>query len=121
MEIMRRQAYTHSGEKLGAMKKPIFQLVLTVSLLLFAAVAPVWAEAEAPDPVALEQERRLKDDTEKRAQEICDSIMGKGRSNVLASIELALESVRKGGSAVNQKLDKKGGLPDDNFLLPWVP
>jgi hypothetical protein len=41
---------------------------------------------------------------------------------VLVNVELGLESVRKGGSAVNRKLDNKGGgLGDENFLLPWVP
>ncbi len=108
------------GFKAEIMKILNFHEVLAVSLLLLAATAPLRAE-DAPDPLALEQEHRLKEDTEKRAQEICDSILGKDRSNVLASVELALESVRKGGSAVNQKLDKKGGLPEENFLLPWVP
>jgi flagellar motor switch protein FliG len=80
------------------------------------------AEAEAPDPLVLEQERRMKEDTERQAQSICDSILGRGRSSVLVNVELGLESTRKGGSALNQKRDsKKGGLGDENYLLPWVP
>ncbi len=94
---------------------------LFFSVLLLSQFALVWAETDAPDPVALEQERRLKDDSEKQAQKICDSIMGAGRSNVLVNVELGLESTRKGGSALNQKRDSKNGLNDDNFILPWVP
>src|SRR5947209_7075980 len=94
---------------------------LIFSVLLLVGVTAAWAETDAPDPVALDQERRLKDDSEKQAQAICDSILGKGRSSVLVNVELGLESVRKGGSAVNQKRDAKSGLADDNYLLPWVP
>lgn len=94
----------------------IFSVVLLCQNGLFLN-----AESEAPDPMVLEQERRLKEDTERQAQSICDSIMGKGRSSVLVNVELGLESVRKGGSALNQKRDNKSGLGDENFLLPWVP
>jgi flagellar motor switch protein FliG len=91
------------------------------AFLLCKNVSFLHAEAEAPDPIVLEQERRLKDDTERQAQGICDSILGKGKSSVLVNVELGLESSRKGGSALNQKRDNKSGLGDDNFLLPWVP
>lgn len=95
---------------------------LILSVVFLFGLASGRAETDAPDPVALDQERRLKDDSEKQAQAICDSILGKGRSSVLVNIEIGLESIRKGGSAVNQKRDSKsGGLGDENFLLPWVP
>jgi flagellar motor switch protein FliG len=76
---------------------------------------------EAPDPTALDQERRMKDDAQKQAQQICDSILGKDRSSVLVDVELGLESTRKGGSSINLKRDSKNSLGDDNFILPWVP
>jgi flagellar motor switch protein FliG len=91
---------------------------------LFAVKGPlcILAAEDAPDPLALEQERRLKDDTERQAQSICDSILGKGSSSVLVNVELGLESLKKGGSNVNRKLDNKsGGLGEDSYLLPWVP
>lgn len=93
-------------------------------VLLFGIGVPGFSAAEpadAPDPVVLNQERQLKDDTERQAQTICDSILGKNRSSVLVNVELGLESQRKGGSALNQKRDSKNSLGDDNFILPWVP
>ncbi|MCG3205222.1 MAG: hypothetical protein KCHDKBKB_01941 [Elusimicrobia bacterium] len=90
-----------------------------VVLLGFGSV--LFPETDAPDPMALDQERRLKDDSERQAQLICDSILGKNRSSVLVNVEIGLESTRKGGSALNQKRDSKSGLGDDNFILPWVP
>lgn len=104
------------------MKKRGFQLLLT-ALMIFNIAVTAKAEAEAPDPLVLEQERRLKEDAERQAQIICDNILGKEKSSVLVNVELGLESIRKGGSAVNRKLDDKGkgGLGDENFLLPWVP
>lgn len=95
---------------------------LLTGLILVNALILAWAEADAPDPVALQQERLLKEDTETQAQAICDSILGKGRSSVLVNVEIGLESTRKGGTAVSQKLDSKNsGLGSDNYLLPWVP
>lgn len=94
--------------------------MLTAFLLCQNAVF-LRAESEAPDPLVLEQERRMKEDTERQAQSICDSILGRGKSSVLVNVELGLESSRKGGSALNQKRDNKSGLGDENFLLPWVP
>jgi len=92
------------------------------SILLFNICSLVWgAEATAPDPMVLEQERRLKEDTETKSQAICDSIFGRGLSSVLTNVELGLESVKKGGAAMNRKMDSKNGLADDNFILPWVP
>ncbi len=95
--------------------------VLFFSALFMGVSCVLHAETDAPDPVALEQERRLKDDSERQAQMICDSIMGKGRASVLVNVELGIESTRKGGSAVNQKRDSKSSIGDENFLLPWVP
>ncbi len=94
-------------------------LFLSAIFMAFCAIGK--AETEAPDPNVFDQERRLKEDSEQKAQSICDSIMGKGRASVLVNVELGLESTRKGGSALNQKRDAKNGLGDDNFLLPWVP
>jgi hypothetical protein len=102
------------------MKIARLSLFLAVALLCQNAVF-LHAEAEAPDPIVLEQERRMKEDTERQAQGICDSILGKGKSSVLVNVELGLESSRKGGSALNQKREQKNGLGDDNYLLPWVP
>lgn len=80
------------------------------------------AGADVPDPMALQQERDLKETSERQAQEICDSILGPGRSRVLVNVELGLESTRKAGAAVERKIDNKGGgLGEDNFILPWVP
>ena len=81
------------------------------------------AETDAiPDPVALDQERALKDDTERQAQTICDSILGKNLSSVIVSVELGPREHAQGdGSALNQKRDSKNSLGDDNFILPWVP
>ena len=80
-----------------------------------------WGIKSAPDPVVLNQERRMKDDAERQAQGICDSILGKGKSSVLVNLELGLESTKKGGTAFNRKLDSKSGLDDENYILPWVP
>ncbi len=102
------------------MKKRFFSLLLAVQLI-FNMAPLLRGETDAPDPMALEQERRLKEDTEKQAQAICDSLLGKGKSSVLVNVELSLESIRKGGSALNQKRDSKSGLTDENYLLPWVP
>lgn len=102
------------------MKK--YGLATFITFCLIFNIAPsCWGEADAPDPLVLNQERQLKEDTEREAKAICDSILGKGKSSVLVSVELGLESIRKGGSALNQKRDSKNGLADDNFLLPWVP
>ena len=91
-------------------------------VLFMGTFALLQAEAtDAPDPTALDQERRLKDDTERQAQLICDSILGKNRSSVLVNVELGLETTHKGGSAVNLKRDSKDSLGDDNYILPWVP
>ena len=88
------------------MKGRRISLILAL-VLICQNSAFLLAESEAPDPVVLEQERRLKEDTERQAQSICDSIMGKGKSSVLVNVELGLESVRKGGSAIDQKRDSK--------------
>ncbi len=102
------------------MARSLLRNILIV--MAFCAVAVPLRAQDVPDPVALDQERRLKDDSEKQAQEICDSIMGVGRSRVLVNVELGLESSHKAGSTVNQKTDNKAnGLGDENFLLPWVP
>lgn len=95
-------------------------LILTV---LCACPARVFAVgADVPDPVALQQENELKDSSEKQAQDICDSILGPGRSRVLVNVELGLESTRKAGETMERKIDNKGNsLGDDSFLLPWVP
>lgn len=98
-----------------------FKNALIFSALLVAFSVTLRAETDAPDPTVLDQERRLKEDSETKAQKICDSILGGGRSNVIVNVELGIESTRKGGSALNQKRDAKNGLGDDNFLLPWVP
>lgn len=77
---------------------------------------------DVPDPTALAQEHDLKETSERQAQEICDSILGTGRSRVLVNVELGLESTRKAGTAMERKIDNKGGgLGEDNFILPWVP
>ncbi len=94
---------------------------LLVPFLILAGASIGKAEANAPDPMVLEQEGRLKADTESKSQAICDSIFGRGLSSVLVNVELGLESVKKGGAALNRKMDSKGGLSDDNFILPWVP
>ena len=83
-------------------------------------LVPLSAE-DAPDPVVLDQERRLKEDAEVKAQQICDSILGKDMSNVLVNVELGIESTRKGGANFNQKRDSKNSLGTDSFILPWVP
>ena len=97
------------------------KIILFFSAILFGASLTTQAETEAPSPSALDQERRLKDDSERQAQMICDSILGKNRSSVLVNVEIGLESTNKGGSALNQKRDSKSGLGDENFILPWVP
>jgi flagellar motor switch protein FliG len=103
------------------MKRLWLGAFLLTNLILNNAVF-LRAEADVPDPSALDQERRMKDDAEQKAQSICDSIMGKGHSSVLVNVELGLETTHKGGSAVERKLDNKsGGLGEDNFILPWVP
>lgn len=95
---------------------------LLIFIVLTGSVA-TWlpAETESPDPSSLEQERRIKEDAERQAQAICDSILGKDQSSVLVSVELGLESTRRGGTALSAKRDSKTSLPDNNFLLPWVP
>ncbi len=112
------------GLTLNTMTKRLRLARITFLIAAFSLcnnAAFLHAEAEAPDPIVLEQERRMKEDTERQAQGICDSILGKGKSSVLVNVELGLESSRKGGSALNQKRDNKSGLGDENFLLPWVP
>jgi flagellar motor switch protein FliG len=95
--------------------------------ILFAFIAmafwpvPARTADDAPDPMVLDQERKLKEDAETKAQAICDSIMGKDMSNVLVNVELGIESTRKGGANLNQKRDSKSELGADSFLLPWVP
>jgi flagellar motor switch protein FliG len=103
------------------MNRSRLKITFIFGVLFLGAFASLHAETDAPDPLALDQERKLKDDTERQAQSICDSILGKNRSSVLVNVELALESTRKGGSALNQKRDSKNSLGDDNFILPWVP
>ena len=77
---------------------------ILIVMAFYAVAVPLRAQ-DVPDPVALDQERKLKDDSEKQAQDICDSIMGVGRSKVLVNVELGLESTHKAGSTVNQKTD----------------
>ncbi len=96
--------------------------VLFAFVLLFLNTPQGWGEgASAPDPLVLDQEKSMKEDTEAKAQAICDSIFGRGLSSVLANVELGLESVKKGGAALNRKMESKNGLADDNYILPWVP
>lgn len=102
------------------MKKSLKLLI--ISLFMMSSGFVMAAGSDVPDPLALEQERQMKQDSESQAQAICDSILGKGRSSVLVNVELGLESTRKGGSALEQKMDKKGGgSGDESFILPWVP
>lgn len=110
----------YSFQGLAMIRKKIEKLLIIIQFVL-SFTLPAFAVSDAPDPVALDQERQIKEDSERQAQSICDSIMGKGQSSVLVSVELGLESVRKGGSALNQKMDKKSGTGDENYLLPWVP
>jgi flagellar motor switch protein FliG len=98
--------------------------LLPVIFVIFTLMAGVFSGAaeDAPDPNVLDQERRLKEDTETKAQDICDSIFGKDMARVLVNVELGIETVRRGGSNMNRKLDNKSNLNDaSNFLLPWVP
>lgn len=119
MENRSQGPYTSLGEM--CMNVARIKNTLFFGFLLFGAGLVVHSETDAPDPMALDQERRLKDDSERQAQMICDSILGKSRSSVLVNVEIGLESNRKGGSALNQKRESKNGLGDDNFILPWVP
>ena len=98
-------------------------LKLLILTILWAPAGRVFAAgADVPDPLALQQERELKESSQRQAQDICDSILGPGRSRVLVNVELGLESTHKAGSTVERKVDNKGnGLGDDSFLLPWVP
>jgi hypothetical protein len=76
------------------MKRLWLGAFLLTNLILNNAVF-LRAEADVPDPSALDQERRMKDDAEQKAQSICDSIMGKGHSSVLVNVELGLETTAK--------------------------
>jgi len=118
MENKRSGAYTYLMSS-GNFKNICVSAIFAV--LIIQAVAPVNGIEEAPDPLVLDQERRLKEDAEHQAQTICDSILGKGKSSILVNVELGLESSRKGGAALNQKRDQKNSLGDSNFILPWVP
>ena len=91
------------------------------SFLALFSVSLVWAAPSAPDPMALEQERTLKKDAEEKAEAICNSIFGQGRSNVLVNVELGLESEKKGGAALTRKLESNSGVGDEEYILPWVP
>jgi flagellar motor switch protein FliG len=104
-------------------RKPLKNALIFASLFMgfFALARAASQPTDAPDPTALEQERRMKDDAERQAQAICDSILGKNRSSVLVNVELGLETTHKGGSSVNLKRDSKSSLGDDNYILPWVP
>jgi flagellar motor switch protein FliG len=104
------------------MPRRLLKLLIISLLCMTSFLGRTAAAQDVADPVALDQERQLKESTEREAQQICDSILGPGRSRVLVSIELGLESTRKGGSALNRKTDSKGNsMGDENFLLPWVP
>jgi flagellar motor switch protein FliG len=96
--------------------------LFALSLIALGASFPIHAE-DVPDPMVLEQERKLKSDSEAKAQQICDSILGKEMANVLVNVELGLETTHKGGSNLNRKLDNKAGngLGSESFILPWVP
>ena len=81
------------------MNRSSLKITFIFGVLFMGAFALLRAEpTDAPDPTALDQERRLKDDTERQAQLICDSILGKNRSSVLVNVELGLETTHKGGS-----------------------
>lgn len=96
-------------------------IVIFTTLAVFARVPAVAADNEAPDPIVLEQERLIKEDAERQAQTICDGIFGKDRSSVLVNVELGLQTSKKGGTAMNRKMDSESGIGDENFILPWVP
>ncbi|MFN0116924.1 MAG: FliG C-terminal domain-containing protein [Elusimicrobiota bacterium] len=121
MEINCNSAYTQN------MVCSNFRFIFLTAFFSWVSVfSPMIVELKAvgtemPDPMALDQERRIKEDTEQKAQEICDSILGKGQASVLANIELGIETNRKGGAALDQKRESKSGLGDENFILPWVP
>ena len=102
------------------MEKDWNSLLLRVGVF-FLFVNLVQGAQDAPDPVVLNQERRMKDDAERQAQEICNSILGADKSSVLVNLELGLESNRKGGGALQRKMEATNGLGDDNYILPWVP
>ncbi len=103
------------------MRKNLFKVLIVIALCGVSRFG-LAAGNDVPDPTALAQEHDLKETSERQAQEICDSILGTGRSRVLVNVELGLESTRKAGSAVERKIDNKGGgLGEDNFILPWVP
>lgn len=120
MDFKRGARYTSFGGILP-MKKLSLLTIFFGSSVIFGTPFLWGAQEQAPDPVVLQQERQMKDDAERQAQIICDSILGKGRSNVLVSLELGLSSTRKGGGALSRKMDSKSGLGDENYILPWVP
>lgn len=105
------------------MRKVRNSLLLALSALTLLSSVPIVFAEDVPDPGVLEQERKLKQDSEQKAQQICDSILGKDMSNVLVNVELGIETTHKGGSNMNRKLDNKSGseLGADSYILPWVP
>lgn len=122
MEKATNWPYTQNSKRCEKMRNRKPCLIFVLNLIFIIAPCMVLA-AQAPDPMALEQERRIKEDTESKAQMIVDSIFGKGKASILANVELGLESSKKGGSALNRKLEGKAGSgnDDENYILPWVP
>ncbi len=114
--------YTSIWVGVFLMKRARQSILLAFSVLALWGFSPIQAE-DVPDPMVLEQERKLKEDSEEKAQQICDSILGKQMANVLVNVELGLETTHKGGSNMNRKLDNKSGgaLGGESFILPWVP
>jgi tetratricopeptide (TPR) repeat protein len=106
--------------------------VLTLIALLAASPGawPVWAAIAAPDLALLQEQNRIKAESELRLQkDVLDPILGKGKAAAFVDVEMEVkaesEESSRAGVGISEKYKEKAPAPrggmQTNFVLPGIP